>query len=123
MVADAPSAYEGQTGFDFIVEVPTTWDEAKFLVGEPGEYIVVARRKADVWYIGGITNWTGRKLELPMDFLGGSGSAAKLWVDGSMDESQPNSIRVDRVDVNSHAPLTVSMAPGGGFVAVVQPAK
>jgi alpha-glucosidase len=69
MVADAPSAYENQTGFEFIKQVPTTWDETRFLVGDPGEFIVIARRKGDVWYLGGITNWTPREIDVPLDFL------------------------------------------------------
>ena len=43
MVADVPKAYEDQPGFDFVVEVPTTWDETKFVAGEAGEYVVVAK--------------------------------------------------------------------------------
>ena len=46
MVADVPQAYEGQPGFDFLKEAPTTWDETRFVAGEPGEYVVLARRAA-----------------------------------------------------------------------------
>jgi alpha-glucosidase len=120
MVADAPSAYQGQTGFDFITEVPTTWDETRFLAGNPGEYIAVARRKADAWYVGGITNWTPRTLDVPVDFLKPGEYEARLSVDGSMDESQPNAIRQQRLRVNGATPLHVSMGPGGGFVAILR---
>jgi alpha-glucosidase len=120
MVADAPSSYEGQTGFDFITEVPTTWDETRFLVGEPGEYVVIARRSGDNWYIGGITNWTPREIDVPLDFLTSGEVDAGLYVDGSMDESEPNAIVERRQDLKVGAPLHVSMAPGGGFVAVVR---
>ena len=60
MVCDSPSAYEGQPGFDFLVDVPTTWDETRFVAGEPGEFIVVARRNGPNWYLGGMTNWQAR---------------------------------------------------------------
>ena len=70
MVCDFPEAYEGQPGFDFLVETPTTWDETRFVAGEPGEYVVVARRSGKNWYLGGMTNWTSRKLRLPLEFLG-----------------------------------------------------
>jgi alpha-glucosidase len=121
MVADAPSAYEGQPGFEFIAEVPTTWDETRFLAGEPGQYIIVARRKADTWYIGGITNWTGRTIQVPFRSLGDGVLKARLWVDGSMDESQPNEIRREQIDVSERDTFDVALAPGGGFVAVVRP--
>jgi alpha-glucosidase len=120
MVADAPRAYEGQLGFDFIREFPTTWDETRFLVGEPGEYVVVARRKADAWHLAGITNWTPREIDVPLDFLPAGEFEARLYVDGSMDESQPNAIREQRQGVNAAAALRVSLAPGGGFVAVLR---
>ena len=52
---------------DFIAAIPTVWDESIVLDGKMGEYIVTARRKGDVWYIGGITDWTARDIEV--DYL------------------------------------------------------
>ena len=120
MVADDPTAYEGQPGFDFIAEVPTTWDETRFLIGEPGEYVVIARRRGDAWYVGGITNWTPREIDVPLDFLAPGEFEAKLYVDGSLDESRPNAVRKQQLAVRSATPMHVSMAPGGGFVAVLR---
>ena len=120
MVADAPSSYEGQMGFDFITEVPTTWDETRFVVGEPGEYIVVARRKGNAWYMGGITNQASREIDVSLAFLGAGAFNARLYVDGSMDESQPNAIKKQRQRVNATTPLHVAMAAGGGFTAVLE---
>jgi alpha-glucosidase len=121
MVADVPSAYEGQPGFDFLTEVPTTWDETRFLTGIPGEYIVVGRRKGDTWYIGGITNWTPRKLSVPLEFLDDSLAEITLYVDGSSDEAKPNQVRKETQPVDAKTPLSISMSPGGGFVAIVEP--
>jgi alpha-glucosidase len=120
MVADAPSAYEGQTGFDFLAEVPTTWDETRFLAGEPGEYVVLARRQGDRWYLAGITNWTAREIEVPLPMLDTAGGDATIYVDGSMDPSEPNAISRRHERVTAGSPLRISMAPGGGFVAVLQ---
>ncbi len=121
MVADEPSAYEGQSGFDFLAEVPTTWDETHFLAGEPGEYVVLARRSGDAWYLGGITNWTSREVSVPMDCLGPGHFAAKIYVDGSMDEARPNDVAISERELTSTTPLKVSLAPGGGFVAGIRP--
>jgi alpha-glucosidase len=120
MVADAPSAYEGQPGFDFLVDVPTTWDKTRFVAGEPGEYFVVARRKGDAWYLGGITNWTPREIDVPLEFLGDRRCEAKLYVDGSMDESEPNAVRQADQSATAKSSLRISMASGGGFVAVLK---
>ncbi len=120
MVADAPAAYDGQVGFDFIRKVPTTWDETRFVVGAPGEFVVIARRKRDTWYLGGITNWTARALDVPLRFLGSSEFHAALYVDGSMEESLPNAIARRQQNVDALTPLHISLAPGGGFVAIIQ---
>ncbi len=120
MVADTPDAYEGQLGFDFIREVPTTWDETRFLAGEPGEFVIVARRTGETWYVGGINNWTERRIEVPLEFLGNDRRVVEIYVDGSLDEAQPNAIRRQRVTVSAGEPLAISMAPGGGLVAIVR---
>jgi alpha-glucosidase len=121
MVADTPTAYAGQTGFDFVTEVPTTWNETRFLIGEPGEYIVIARRKGELWYLGGITNWTPREIDVPLDFLASTNFEAKVYVDRSRDESHPNDVSVRRQRITAAMPLHISMAPGGGFAAILTP--
>lgn len=121
MVADKPSNYEGQPGFQFLCDLPTTWDETRFIAGEPGEYIVLARRRGAAWYLAGITNWTPRKLDVPLAFLGKSSYRATLFVDGSLDEEQPNQIAEKTQDVTAATALSVSLAPGGGFIAKLTP--
>ena len=63
MVSDYPEHYAGQHDFEFIKQVPTTWDEVRVLAGRPMENITVARRSGKDWYIGSITNWDERDLE------------------------------------------------------------
>jgi len=121
MVCDVPRAYEGQPGFDFIVDVPTTWDETRFVAGEAGEYVVVARRSGDTWYLGGMTNWTSRTLKLPLKFLGSGQLAAKLYLDRSLDGENPNELRIETRDVSAADALNVSLASGGGMVAIFRP--
>ncbi len=121
MVADDPSAYKGQPGFDFVVAVPTTWDETRFVAGEAGEYIVVARRSGDAWYLGGITNWAARDVKLPLAFLGSGKFEATLYVDRSLDGKMPNELREDKHDVSATAALDVSLASGGGIAAIFSP--
>jgi alpha-glucosidase len=121
MVADTPEAYDGQTGFDFIVNVPVTWDETRFVSGEAGEYIVMARRHGTAWYLGGMTNWTPCDVTVPLDFLAPGTYKAQLYVDGSMDEEKPNAIRAETLAVRSGGSFEVKMASGGGFTAVITP--
>lgn len=121
MVSDSPAVYEGQKGFDFIAQVPTTWNESRFVAGVAGDYIVMARRNGNQWYLGGMTNWTSREIDVPLHFLAPGRYEARLHVDGSMDEEQPNAIREEVKAVEPGASLTVAMAPGGGFTAVISP--
>ncbi len=120
MVCDTPSSYEGQPGFDFIEHVPTTWDATRFVIGDAGEYIVLARRKGDKWYLAAMTDWTSRKLEIPLSFLGQGTHAATIYHDGSLDEDKPNEVRIERRDLAAGDKLPCALAPGGGLVAVIQ---
>ena len=121
MVCDAPSRYEGQTGFDFLTAVPTTWDETRFLAGEPGKYVVIGRRNGRQWYLGGMTNWTARELVVPLDFIGAGDYRLSVYRDGSLSEDQPNAIDHEELAATAKTPLRLSLAPGGGFVAVLRP--
>ena len=69
MVSDYPEQYKGQKDFDFLKQVPCTWDEIHVIDGLPMQFISVARRSGDDWYIGSITNWTERDTKLPLTFL------------------------------------------------------
>jgi alpha-glucosidase len=121
MMADIPSNYEGQPGFDFLVDVPTTWDETRFVAGEAGEYVVVARRSGENWYLGGITNWTSRKVSLPLDFLGDGKFEATLYQDVSDDSEKPNELHIETRAVDAQTNLNVILASGGGIAAVFGP--
>jgi alpha-glucosidase len=121
MVCDAPSAYEGQPGFEFLKEVPTTWDETHFLAGEAGEFVVVARRKGTTWYLGGITNDTSRQIAVPLDILGTGRYEVRVFADGSLSDEDPNAIRIERQTLTATEFLKVTMASGGGFIAIVSP--
>jgi alpha-glucosidase len=121
MLADRPEHYENQPGFDFLCQLPTTWDETRCVAGETGEYLVLARRRGADWYLGGITNWTPRTLEVPLSFLGKNTYEAKLLVDGSLDEDHPNEIKERMERVTPSSSLPIQLAPGGGFVGKVSP--
>lgn len=121
MVCDTPSSYEGQPGFAFLKMVPVTWDETRFLAGEAGEFLVLARRKDSAWYLGGMTNDTGREIAVPLNMLDSGEYEAEMFVDGSLSPDEPNAVRLEKRSVEAGTSLKVSLAPGGGFVAVISP--
>ena len=83
MMCDSPSKYvKNQICVDFISEVPTVWDQTIALDGRLGEYAVIARRKGDSWYIGAITNWEPRTLEIDLNNIGEVSKISMMYLDG-----------------------------------------
>jgi alpha-glucosidase len=122
MIADYPTAYEGQPGFDFLKLVPTWWDETRVLVAEVGKLLVTARRKGKTWYLGGLSANTAREIQLPLSFLGPGPYTAEIWKDAIHSEN-PNHLDRETLPVSSATKLTLQLAPDGGFVAQLTPRK
>lgn len=122
MLCDAPSNYQReQECTEFIAAIPTVWDETRVLAAEMGKYIVTARRKGDVWYIGGITDWESRKLEIDLDFLpAGKACRAELFTDGVNAHRKGTDYRKSVQSLSADGRLTVELQPGGGFAARIQ---
>jgi alpha-glucosidase len=121
MVCDYPAAYEGQAGFEFLQQVPVTWDETKVLSAEVDRYIVIARRKGKHWFIGGITNHERREVKVPMDFLDAGTYDLTVWKDGHDAAAQPNHLEKETRRINKAGDLVIKMAPGGGFAIHAAP--
>ncbi len=122
MLCDSPTHYEREPDYTrFVAEIPTVWDETRVLQGEVGEYIVTARRKGDTWYIGGITNWTEREVEIDVKQLTNSPVNIELYTDGVNAHRKGSDYRVTKFDANQNpTAIKARMAPGGGFVAKIE---
>ena len=116
MVCDYPEAYEGQDGFEFIKEVPTTWDETKVLDAKVNEYITIARRKGNDWYVGTITNHTPREVQVPLSFLKEGNYTATIFSDASDVNTQPNHLQKQTKTVTNKDVIPLHIAAGGGEV-------
>ena len=117
MLCDSPTNYIklGGACTDFIAEVPTVWDETRVLAGEIGQYIVTARRSGTDWYIGGITNWTARDIEVPTDFMGQGEWERWMFVDGVNAHRRGSDYKVSRDRFRAGTTMKLHLAPGGGF--------
>lgn len=123
MAADLPEHYEQHMApFQFIKDVDIDWKQSKYLLAEPGEYVVVARqgKKDGQWFCGGVTDDNQRTLEVPMNFLDpGKTYTAKIYADdiaaGAHYKNAPQAYRIYEVDVTSDSVLPIEMAAGGGF--------
>ncbi|WP_457356603.1 glycoside hydrolase family 97 protein [Roseateles sp. P5_D6] len=117
MVSDDPTAYRGEPGFDFIKRVPTAWDETRFIAGEPGQDIVLARRQGKTWYIGAMTGDQARTQKVSLGFLPAGNWRATIWQDGEVvREVRRTERKVTRKDV-----LSLSLAVAGGAAVVLEP--
>lgn len=114
MVADAPEAYEGEKGLEFLQAVPSSWDETRVVDGVPAKYITIARRRGNEWFLGSITDWDGRELETPLSFLGSGDYEAEIYADGPGAAAQPKDAAVEKRRVNAQTVLKLKLAPAGG---------
>jgi alpha-glucosidase len=121
MLSDYPEAFDHNPGMDFLDQVPTVWDETKVPLGDPGEYIAVARRKGDTWYLGGMTDWSPRELQIPLSFLGPGTFHAHLWTDGPKADTDATDLSTSEANFTSSDHLSVHLASGGGVAATFTP--
>jgi len=116
MVCDYPAAYEGQPGFEFIKEVPTVWDETKVPSAKVEEYVAIARKHHDDWYIGAINNHEARQITIPLNFLSDGDYVAEIYTDASDVRTNPNNLVKQIKNLKKTDNITVQMASGGGTV-------
>jgi len=120
MMCETPSKYyEEQETVDFIAQIPTVWDETVVLAGKVGDYIAVARRRGDTWYIGAMTDWSERSLELDMSFLGDGNYLAEVFKDGVNAARMAEDYALEQISVSSDTKLTIQMSSGGGWSAII----
>jgi alpha-glucosidase len=125
MVADSPDAYRNADGTwadgaKFVGGVPTTWDETRVLDGDIGQYIVTARRKGNTWYVGAMTNESGRTVDVPLDFLKpGASYRADILEDGK----DRNHLAARSARVTGKTKLKLKLAGSGGAVVTLAPAS
>jgi alpha-glucosidase len=124
-LCDYPDAYRAQKlkGPEFFKSVPARWDETRVLKGEIGEYIVIARRKGDRWFIGGMTNESSRHVNFSLNFLKTGKYSAIIYKDGKGADENPENIEITNSNLSSLDEMQIDMAKGGGFVMELKPSK
>ena len=124
MLCDSPCNYEKEpVCTEFIADIPTVWDETVALSGKIGEYAVMARRKGDTWYVGGMTNWSGRNLEIDFSFLPAGTYDIEKYIDGFESHVLARDFRVEKQSIDNTAKTKVWLASGGGFAFKITPKK
>jgi alpha-glucosidase len=119
MVCDYPDAYINQPGFDFLQKVPLTWDETKVLNAKVAEYVTIARRKGDEWYIGTVSNNTAHRIQTSLSFLPAGDYTADIYSDAADADTDPNHLVKMVQKVNNQSVIATNLAAGGGQVVRV----
>lgn len=118
MAADLPENYEGHPALAWIEALPVNFSQSKVLEAEIGEYVTIARKQGDNWYVAGIANEQGHYSNIDFDFLDlGADYEGIMYKDSANGDglTNPLALQIDTLSIEDHDRLAVRMAPGGGF--------
>lgn len=121
MLCDNPSNYLREPEvMRFLGPVPAVWDATVIPDAKVGDYVVTARRSGQDWYVGAMTDWDARDLEVLLDFLEeGKTYSATIYKDGKNAHRRGSDYAMEEITVRKGDKLDISMAPGGGWVAMI----
>jgi alpha-glucosidase len=122
MLADSPTNYLHEPeAMEFLSAVPTEWDETRVLDAKITDYVVVARRNGRGWYVGAMTDWTPRSLDIDLSFLPDGNFTMDAYQDGINADRWASDYKKTTSSVNKRAKLKLNLAPGGGWAARIHP--
>ena len=120
MLCDSPSNYLKEPEcMEFLSEVPTVWDQTKVLDAKVGDYVIIARRNEDKWYIGAMTDWTAREFTIDLSFLSPGQHTMKLYRDGVNADRYASDYKMETIKITANDKLEIKLAQGGGFAAII----
>jgi alpha-glucosidase len=122
MLSDCPSNYmKEQESTGFIVNIPVVWDDIKVLDAKVGDYLLLARRSGKEWFVGALTDWTSRDMDLDLSFLPGGQYNMEIFQDGINADRYAADYKHFRVNAKSGEKMKIHLAPGGGWAARIVP--
>ncbi len=122
-VRDLPATEDDQRDFNFLRRIPQSFGETRAIAGEVGEYMVIARRNGSPqWYLGAITNWEAREIDVNLDFLGPGNYIANMFVDAPDAATNPKHDLIEQRPVTASQTLHLKLASGGGAAIQFVPA-
>jgi alpha-glucosidase len=122
MLSDSPSNYMHEPeAMEFLSPVPSVWDDTKALDGKIAEYVLVARKSGNDWYVGAMNDWTARDLEIDFSFLPAGEFSIAYYEDGPNADRFASEYRLVKTKVNNSTKLKIKLAPGGGWAAHIHP--
>jgi alpha-glucosidase len=124
MLSDSPSNYirEPETT-GFIVKIPVVWDDIKVLDAKIGDYLLLARRSGKEWFVGALTDWKSRELNLDLSFLPAGKYKMDIFQDGVNADRHAGDYKHLIISVSSGDKMKIQLAPGGGYAARLFPVQ
>lgn len=119
VVCDHPDNILNKPGADFLKIVPTVWDDTKYLSGYPGEFIAMARRNGDTWFVGVMNNSKRKTIEIKLDFLTDGVYEMDVWADTKKSDTQPMELQKKKQAVKKGDKVKLDLAVNGGFVSII----
>jgi alpha-glucosidase len=122
MLSDSPSNYtKEQETTSFIVNIPVVWDDIKVLEAKIGDYLLLARRSGKEWFVGALTDWKSRDMDLDLSFLPGGQYSMEVFQDGINADRHACDYKHYKTDIKSGEKVKIHLAPGGGWAARIVP--
>lgn len=120
MYCDAPSAYlKEEETISFISQFPSSWEETRVLEAKVGDYVMIARRNGEKWYIGAMTDYTARELTVDLSFLGEGSYQLEIMQDGVNADMFAEDYKKSTIEATPATQLKIKLAGGGGWAAIV----
>ena len=121
MMCDSPTLYKKeQETTNFITQIPTTWDETVVLEAAVSDYIVLARRKGGIWFLGAMTDWTARDFDIDLSFLSEGKYDIQIFRDGINTDRNAMDYKFEKDIVRKDSKIHISMCSGGGWAAIME---
>ena len=121
MLADSPTRYLNEPECtEYIASVPVLWDESVVLDAKVGEYVVIARRSGDKWFVGAITNQFGREIDIDLSFLGEGKYTLTSFEDGINADRVAIDYKKRTTEVDSQSKIHIKMVNNGGWCGVIE---
>jgi len=117
VVCDHPDNILNQPGADFLKLVPTTWDDIHFIDGYPGEYVAIAKRAGNGWFVGVMNNSKEKEITIKLDFISAGEHAIEIWADAKDANKAPKNLKISSQKVKFGDLLKIKLANNGGWVA------
>jgi len=124
MLADNPVDYMHEDAYTkFITAIPTTWDTTIALAGKIGQYAITARKKDNKWYIGAMTDWSKRDIDITLSFLADKKYSATILADGINADKHGSDYKFSSSSIGKGDNIKITMNNGGGWVAILSPTE